>query len=195
MMSSPYKIYRTSTFANIWSDEDKFLDDWKNSGLYSVGLITDELIKTIYYLLYARYGNSHIRSSDPNRFKYMVFSIIFSVGPSWAKRLDIQAKLRGLTEDDIRGGTKAIYNRARNPETEPTTGSMEELEYINEQNTQMFKKSKLEGYALLWELIDTDVTSEFIARFKPLFIAIIMGDGPLYYEENTTEEEEEEDDY
>lgn len=187
-MTSPYRVYRTSTFANIWDEEEKFVSDWKSSGLYSSGLISDDNIKTMYYLLYARYGNSHIRSSDPKRFKYAVFSIIFSAGPSWAKRLDIQAKLRGLSEDDIRGGTKAIYNHARNPETEPTTGSLEELEYINEQNTQQFKKAKLEGYALLWELIDTDVTSEFLDKFKPLFIAIVLGDGPLYYEENDEEE-------
>lgn len=188
-MRSPYGVYRTRTYANIWSTADSFLDDWKACGLYESGLLTDDEIKKIYYLLYASYGNSHIMSSDENRFKYALYAKIYSFGPAWAKRIDIQAKLRALSEDDIRLGTKAVYNRALNPETEPTTDTLEEISYINEQNTQKYQKSALEGYALLWELIDTDVTTEFIGQFASLFIQFQLPEGPLYYA--TGEEEEE----
>ena len=40
-----------------------------------------------------------------------------------------------LSEEDIRLGSKAIYNQALNPQTEPSTKSLEELTYINQQNT------------------------------------------------------------
>jgi hypothetical protein len=78
-----------------------------------------------------------------------MFSVIFQYGPTWQKRLDIQAKIRGLTDSDILIGSKAIYNTALNPSTAPSTGSLEELTYINSQNTTNYKKSKLEAYAQL----------------------------------------------
>ena len=60
--------------------------------------------------------------------------------------MDIQNKIRNLTEDEIRIGTKAIYNQAVNPGTEPSTGSLEELTSISAQNTTGYKKSKLDAY-------------------------------------------------
>lgn len=188
-MRTPYGVYRTRTFANVWSTAADFLTDWKACGLYASGLLTDDEVTKIYYLLYANFANSHIMSSDENRFKYSLYAKLFSFGPSWAKRIDIQAKLRALSEDDIRLGTKAVYNRALNPETEPTTNTLDELAYINEQNTQKYQKSALEGYALLWELIDTDVTTQFINQFASLFIQIMLPEGPLYYGEPEEEEE------
>ena len=60
--------------------------------------------------------------------------------------MDLQNKIRNLSEDEIRTGTKAIYNQALNPGTEPSTGSLEELTSISAQNTTGYKKSKLDAY-------------------------------------------------
>jgi hypothetical protein len=78
-----------------------------------------------------------------------MFSVIFQYGPTWEKKLDIQEKLRDLTEAEILAGAKAIYNHAFNPETTPSTASLEELNYINDQNITNYKKSKLEAYSIL----------------------------------------------
>lgn len=94
---------------------------------------------TLYYLLYARYGNSSIANSDENQFKYKIFSTIYIGGATWAKKQEIQDKLRAMTEDEILAGTKAINNHAYNPQTAPTTDTVEELNYINEQNTTKYK--------------------------------------------------------
>ena len=128
--------------------------------------------------MYGRYGNSSIASSDENQFKYKLYSVIFMYGPAWQKRLDIQGKLINLQEDEILKGSSAIYNTAQNPGTAP---NVEELAYINQQNTTKYKKSKLEGYSILYELIKTDVTKEFLDKFERLFIKVVEPQTPLWY--------------
>lgn len=189
LCNSYYGGFRTRMFADIYPNAFDFAEEYSNSPLSKVNsqeLITSDTINLIYYLLYARYGNSHIAYSDEYQFKYAMYSTIFMYAPTWQKRLDIQSKLRALTEDDIISGSKAIYNHAFNPSTEPSTSTLDELIHINEQNTTNYKKSKMEAYAMLTELIDTDVTEEFVAKFKKLFLTIVSPDYPLLY---ATEEE------
>lgn len=174
-----YGNFRTRTFSAIFPDADTFLEDYKSSGLNS-GL-DDATITTLYYLLYARYGNSHIASSDENTFKYRVWSTIFMYGPTWQKRLEVQEKIRGLTEAEIASGSLAVYNHAFNPSSAPSTTTKEELEYINEQNTTRYKKGTVDAYRDLWDMLDTDVTKYFIDRFKDLFLKIVEPEYPLWY--------------
>jgi hypothetical protein len=178
---SYYGGFRSRTFSDVFPTVGDF------QALYDEAEIPQKLansksIPTIYYLLYARYGNSHISYSDENQFKYALLSKIFMYGPSWEKRLDIQDKIRALTEQDIMTGGKAIYNHAFNPGTPPSTDTLEELTSINDQNTSNFKKSKLDGYSALIALIETDVTESFISKFKDLFIKITAPDYPLLYQ-------------
>lgn len=187
--NSYYGGFRTRMFAEIYPNAFDFKEAYTTSPLSMLNeqaLITEDTINLIYYLLYARYGNSHIAYSDENQFKYAMFSTIFMYAPTWQKRLDIQANLRALSEEEIIAGSKAIYNHAFNPSTEPSTSSLSELIHINEQNTTNYKKSKMEAYAMLTELIDTDVTEEFVAKFKKLFLTVVSPDYPLLY---ATEEE------
>lgn len=177
--SSLYGNFRTRTFTNIYSDFESFKTDYIDCDIPTT--LDDTALKTLYYLLYARYGNSNIASSDETQFKYKVFSTIFMYGPAWQKRLDIQKKLIDLGDDEILVGATAIYNSAYNPETAPSTQSTEELNYINQQNVTKYKKSKLEAYAVLEELIKTDVTEQFIGKFKKLFITIVEPELPLWY--------------
>lgn len=182
-----YGNYRTRKFADIFPQESVFSAAVSNSGIPL--LIKDTSLTTLYYLLYARYGNSPISSSDENRFKYELYSIIFSKGPTWEKKLEVQGKLRNLSDEDLVQGSKAVYNTALNPGTAPSTDTLDELLYINQQNTTKYKKTKLEGYALLLNLLDTDVTSEFIDSFKKLFNPF-GSETPLYYNINGSEEQE-----
>ena len=129
-------------------------------------------VKTLFYLLYARYGNSHIANRDINQFKYKVFAIIYQYAPSWSKRIEIQEKLRGLTEADILKGSEAIYNTALNPSKAPATNARTPLEYINSQNATLYNKSKMDAYTQLWDLLATDVTNELLMKFRDLFIKV-----------------------
>jgi hypothetical protein len=178
--SSLYGNFRTRTFVDIYGDFESFKEDYETCQIPIT--LSETNLMTLYYLLYARYGNSSVASSDETQFKYKVFSTIFMYGPSWQKRLELQKKLMDLTDDEIIKGTTAIYNTALNPGTEPSTQTIEELDYINQQNTTKYKKSKLEAYSNLYVLIETDITEEFIGKFKKLFIAVVEPDYPLWYE-------------
>lgn len=176
---SYYGSYRTRSFVEIIPTVDDFIENPK------VGIpvkISEASMTTLYYLLCGKYGNSHISYSDENQFLYALYGKIFQYGPTWEKRLDIQDKLRALSDDELVVGGKAIYNQALNPGTKPTTQTLEELTAINAQNTTNYKKSKMEAYGMLMELLETDVTEEFLGKFKSLFLTVVAPDYPLLYE-------------
>lgn len=177
---SYYGGFRTRTFSDIFPGYTIFkekAEEVKQQLPYDV-----QNLAPIFYLLYARYGNSHISFSDENQFIYALFSVIFMYGPSWEKRLSIQKALRDLSTDEILTGAKAIHNHSYNPGTEPSTDTIDELPTINEQNTTKYQKNILEAYSELYQLIETDVTEDFLDKFKKLFIQVLAPDMPLLYE-------------
>lgn len=180
---SPYGNYRTRKFTDIFENVEAFKEGFGSSAF--AGAINEDELTKLYYLLYARYGNSHIANSDETQFKYKVYSVIFQYGPTWAKNLSIQASLRGLTENDLITGAKAISNHGFNPSTvieegpNPNDG---EITTTNEQTKTRYIKSKMDGYAMLVSLLEKDVTEEFINKFKKLFLIITEPLRPLFYE-------------
>ncbi len=136
-------------------------------------------------MLYAEYGNSPIANYDVNQFKAKIWSIIFRFGPSWEKKLYIQEKLRNLSDEEIRSGNKSIINHAFNPSSQPSTASLEEITEINDQNTSSVKRGMLDAYSTIYELIENDVTTEFINRFRVCFKQFVIPDiGTIYESED-----------
>ena len=196
-MSSPI-IYNTMLFTDIWESAEEFKTEYKASPLYIQGqrlfdgvekvnnVTMPDNISLLYYLLYSKYGNSAIANDDINQFKFKVWTTIFNYGPKWQKDLEIQARLRGLSESDIMTGGKIIYNHAYHDAADPSTDSLTETNYIDEQNTTNNLKSYLAAYNELTALLDTDVTELFLKKFVRLFKLMPLRDRPL----NIFEEEE-----
>lgn len=182
--NSYYGGYRTRTFSDIFESFETFEDAYNKAGL-TIDFNEYFTLKQLYLMLYAHYGNSHIAYSDENQFRYYLFSIIFQHGPRVVKHRELQIKLTKLTEDELLSGGKAIHNHSYNPGTSPSTATLEELLTINDQNTTNYKKSKLEGYTLLKEVLDKDVIDNFIHIFKRLFLTVVAPDYPLLYETYT----------
>lgn len=178
-MDSLYGNYRQLKFTDVWDKATDFVTDFKDNGIPT--MITEVSANTLYYLLYSRYGNSTVASSDIYRFKYNVFSVIYQYGATWEKRLEIQKKIRELTDTELFTGNTQIYNKALNPSTDPSTQTLEELTYINEQNTAKSKRGKLDAYAMQLSLLQTDVTGEFLDKFKRLFLTVVQPELPLWY--------------
>ena len=183
---SLYGNYRQVKFTDVWQTAESFVSDYKNNGIETT--ISDKTATTLYYLLYSRYGNNVLASSDTNRFKYDVWATIFSYGPTWEKRLEIQDKLRNLTDDELFNGATQIYNHAYNPGTAPSTNTLDELTAINEQNTSKSKKGKMDAYAMLIALLETDVTESFLDKFKKLFLKVVQPELPLWYATNIVDD-------
>ena len=181
-----YGGYRTRTFANIFTDAGKFMTEFEASPFAAKIQPADPSspavdLELVFYLLYARYGNSHISFTDETQFRYNIFTTIFMYGPAWAVRLDTQKKIRELG-DEIFLGSEATYNSALNPENAPGTDSREGLGYLNSQNKTLYTKSKLEGYANLLALVESDVTEDFLIKFRKFFLIVPEPDYPLLYE-------------
>lgn len=182
------QMYDTKKFTDIYDNAEEFKSDYLNNGIPAV-LENEETVETLFYLLYARFGNNPIANYDETQFKYKIFSIIWQYGPSWEKRLQIQSKLRSLSEEDIISGTKMIYNHAFNPSSSPSTATLEELQAINDQNTSKVKKGVIEAYTQLWEMIATDVTNEFLNRFQNLFKTFVKPEQTHIYVTEVDEDE------
>ena len=97
------------------------------------------------------------------------------------------------------GSDTTINNHAYNPSTAPSTQSTTELDYIDQQNVakgsdsrtisgtdskttgQTVTKSKMDAYAQLWELVATDVTNEYISKFKKCFKQFVAPERSMIY--------------
>ena len=184
--------YSTVLFTDIWDDVDEFKSDLADSPFAGcISTSNPDNVSIVFYLLYARYGNNPIANLDELQWKFKIFSTIFQYGPTWEKRLDLQSKIRSLTESDLLTGSKAIHNHAFNPSTAPSTSSLTELTYINDQQTSSFKKNKLDAYTQQWDMLETDVTEDFLNKFKKCFKIFVSPERPLLYVSESTEDEEE----
>lgn len=188
-------LYTTKKFCDIWKDYNAFKTDYDSLfSLVAGGTATFEKTDSLpatYYLLYAKYGNTPINGTDDYQWKMKIMSIIASYGPTWEKKKLVQKDFRGLVEADLIQGAKQIYNRAYNPSTAPTTGTLEELDFINEQNTTNNKKSKMEAYSILWANLHNDPTKDYLDKFKVCFSRFVGDQFPIIYITETEEEEEE----
>lgn len=180
----------TKTFSEVFDNANGFLAEWKDSGLYNEALISDSSIKTLFYLLYAKFGNSAIANWDEEQFKYKVWANIFQYGPAWEKRLDIQMKLRNLTETELQTGAKAINDHSYAMGDDNITAG-ENPTKIDQKTGTYYTKSKLEAYTILWEAIKLDVTSEFLNKFKPLFATFVYTRPDIFISESEEGEEDE----
>lgn len=179
--------YGTFRFCEIWPSLNDFENDYnQHISLYpqNPSPIKSDSLRTLYFLLYSKYGNNPIANNDPNQFKFKVWSIIFAYGPMWEKKLEIQDTVRSLSEADLLAGSKQIYNHALNPSSTPSTDTLEELLFINDQNTALHKKSKMEAYSILWELLHANATEEFLRQFKRCFSVAVGTQCVPFYIDN-----------
>lgn len=190
---SNFPRYDTKLFTEVFEDFNDFLYYYVNLIDASIKVFNPttetglNALKRIYYLLYARYGNNPIANYDETQFIFKLFTIVYQYGPTWAKRLDVQEKLRALTDDQLKEGSKAVFDHAYNPTEIPSDG---ELNYINEQNKTKYTKSPLEGYAILEELLKTDVTTEFLNKFQKLFKQFVRPERTWIYVTNLEEDDD-----
>lgn len=182
-----FQVFDNITFSELWETADDFVTTYNDTELPKEPYLDDETLKLVWLLLIGRFADSTIKPYNTyGAFKVRFMSKVWQYAPTWKKRLDIQNRLRSLSLEDgspIFEGSKAIYNSAMNPGTAPSTSDSEELNFINNQNTTKYKKSKLEGFALLNDLLENDVTEQFLRRFDDMFKTIIFSGRPLLYKD------------
>lgn len=182
MMQTSFYTQGNYTLSDLYNTFEVFRTEFNDTVFKNC--IDEAHLQILYYLLYAKYGNAEIAGTDTNMWKYRLFSTIYQYAPSYFRKRDIQDAIikLDLNDDEILKGTKAIYNTAQNPSTTPTTGSLEELEYINIQNTTNYKRSKIDAFSNLYSLISKDLLSELLDKFTRLFKTVLSPYKPVLYE-------------
>lgn len=183
--------YDTPIFTEIWPDYASFSADYVTimSNIGALQTLLEANRKALYYLMYAKHGNDPIMNQDMTQFKYKFFAIVFEFGGQWQQKLAIQRKLESLSlnSDDIMIGNKNVYNRAMNPSTAPTTSTVDELPYINEQSTANTKRGTLDGLQYLWELLKATPTEDFIRKFSMLFAKFVRPERHIVFATDDSE--------
>lgn len=170
----------TRTFSDIYPDYETFLADYKGIGI-TPRLKSVDFLSQIYILLMGEYASSSIMSLNEDQFRVKLFTRIMSYGPQFERELEVQHILTNMTDEELQVSSKAIYNTALNPSSDPSTDTLEEILTINQQNVTKHKRSKLDAYALLRDLLDDNLTKKFIKRFDDLFVRVLRTNQPLYY--------------
>ena len=180
-----FQHFDNITFSQMWETSEDFITSYNVTGLPKEPYVDDETLQLVWLLLTGRFADSTIKPYNTfGAFKIRFMSKIWQYAPAWKKQLDIQTKLRELSLEEgseLFVGGSAIYNSALNPGTEPGTETTGELNFINSQNVTKYKKSKIEGLALLTDLLKSDVTDQFLNRFNEFFKSIIYSGRQLTY--------------
>lgn len=194
MQVSRFPHDTTKLFCDIFEDAETFLTEWKASGLYESGLVSDTNITKLFYLLYSRHANSAIANWDENQFKYKCWAIIYQYAPTWEKKLSVQAKLRSLDETNgLLDASRAVYNHAYAMGDDMSASDIAGgVDNIDQQNTTKLDKGIVEGYASLITLLEDDVTNTLLDRFRPLFAKFVYTSPDIFVTDLIEEDEEEE---
>lgn len=182
--------YNTESFSQIFPDFNSFKKCFdEDFDSYAKDCITSDSMKQLYWLLFARYADNPISNLTINRFKAKIVAITFQKAPTWERRLGVQASLRSLSEAELQTGARTIFNRALHPETEPGTDTDTELTYINTQDVSKQRRSKLDAYSYLMDVLRLDVTEELIQSYAKLFSKFVSPTIIAIYENEVEEED------
>ena len=182
-------LFNTKLFSEVWDTAEKFKNDYLSyeAGIDNLNKVDNKYVILTWQLIASKFGSTPIRSISEDQFKLAVFSIMVSEAPTWVRRLELQKSVRELTEADLLAGDTTIANRAENPDEAPTTGTMDELTYINAQTTSKHKRSKVNAYAMLDSLLQDDLCETYVHRFNSLFKKVYV---PATYVYVTEEEDD-----
>lgn len=188
-MDQMLPMYNTEIFSQIYPNFESFKDTFDNDfGGYAKDCITSTSLETLFYILYARYGNNPIVNYSINQFKAKLVANTFQKGPTWERKLSLQKSLRDLSEDDLLTGARTILNRAEHDEGSPGTDTDELLGYINLQNVSKMRRSKIDAYSFLQDILKSDVTEEFISSYAKLFSRFVSPTVRRIYPNDVEEE-------
>ena len=181
--------YNTNVLTDVFPDFASFKNVFDNDfDKYAKDCITEANLKKLYWLLVARYGANPIVNYSIDLFKAKIVGITFQKGPTWERKLAVQKSLRELSEAELLTGARTMFNRALHPETAPGTDTDEELSYINAQDVSKQKRSKLDAYSYLQDVLKTDVTEEFIRSYEKLFSKFVSPTITHVYEDYDLED-------
>ena len=173
--------YENLTYDLVFPTSNDFKTKLRATNLLTETEITNQFLELLWGMLYARHGTDPIVSANEDQWIYKVALTTKAYAPTYLKKNSIQTSLRALTADEIREGYKNIFNHAVNPSTKPSTENTAELPYINDQNVNKGKKGLVDAYAYLWDILNSNLTDEFLKKYDKLFSKIATTTNRVVY--------------
>ena len=173
--------YENLTYDLVFPTSSDFVTKLRATSIITELEITDSFLELLWAMLYAKHGTDPIVSANEPQWIYKVALTTKSYAPTYLKKDAIQKKLRSLTDDQIREGYKNIFNHAVNPSTTPSTDNTNELPYINDQHVNKGKKGYVDSYAYLWDILNSNLTEEFLKKYDKLFSKIATTTNRVIY--------------
>ena len=185
-----YGRFSNKRFLDVFPDVETFKKEYSYYQILfnSPIKVEENQMGFIYYILYSKYGSEYIAMSNTTRFESKLFATLELAAPMLLKELDVQKNLLALSDEEIRAGSKAVYNHAFNPPGTPSTSTLQEIPYINDQNTTQYKKSPMEGYSILLSLLDDNLLDKFLRKFRKLFLRVLAPTRARLYDVEELEE-------
>ena len=174
--------YENLTYDIIFPTGDDFKTKLRDTGLLTGETeITDAFLKMLWAMLYAKHGTDPIISANEGQWIFKVALTTKAYAPTYIKKEAVQKALRALDLDSLREGYKNIFNHATNPSTKPSTDNTEELPYVNDQNVNKGKRGPADAYAYLWEILNSNITEEFLRKYDKLFSMVAQTTNRVIY--------------
>lgn len=169
------------TFLDIFPTYDYFTSSLADFPFFSPDEITDDYKTKTYYLLVSRYGDTPVTGySDEPRWKLRLFQVYAEYAPEWQTKSELQKTIRSMEISSFADAGKVVNNVALNPNTEPSTDSLDELTYINQQNVARKKLSESEAISRKRSMLEDGLDDEYLDHFKKLFSPFLLKDVPLW---------------
>lgn len=82
-----FRVDFNRSFSDIFPSTKEFLEASQLCQMLIPPDIERADLELIFYLLYSKYGNNTIASTDETRFKFSLFSIVYQWGGNWKKKV------------------------------------------------------------------------------------------------------------
>lgn len=161
--------HTTSYFKDIFINYESFSNWYKSIPLSSGS--TDIPSEKTFTLIFYNYSDSHVCMSDES-FKQRFAVDLYTYYKEFEETTKAIDSLMSLKSEDISTEYSHIVNTAIIPQT-PFNTSVEEVDFLTQQEKQMYKKGKLQITKELLSNKRTYTVKTFLNRFKHLFIKIL----------------------
>lgn len=177
------QTYPTMTLADIFPKFADLSTFYTQTGLPNRFLdYQDYNLETAYFMLMSEFASAHIKSTSVDLFKLRFAKLLFEYVPVWQREMYFQSKLLTMSDEELIKGSRTVHNHANHPGSVPSTASLEELTYIDNQTTSNYVKNVPEAIREHIYSINYNPTEEFINKFRGLFSDVMYSSTTHYYE-------------
>lgn len=179
------------TFLEVYPKYEDFTSDKTEFSFFAPNDVTDDYYQKTYYLIVSRYGDTPISGySDEARWRLRFWQVISEYLPEYQVKCEMQKTIRSMTLDEFAEAGKLVNNTALNPNTAPSDSSLDELQYINQQNVARRKLSQADAIQRKLSMLEDGMDDDLLDHFKDLFSVVMLTDVPLHvYQEEDDDDE------